>query len=688
MCGAMKTGQTRLRKTALVAILAAGVSALVLIQHGAATNPLLDDGVTSGLPSGTAAFAAPDKPFGSVEALKTGLDALSSRDMPEARAIRDSLPSDSLDRHILAWAIAMKGGREVPSTDIAKAASALPGWPGGKTLQRNLERALLWENPAPASVLRLLGSAQPLTPEGAIILARAQVELGKPDAARKVLSEIWRTAKMDAASEAAILTEFSVLIPTADHRFRMERMFYADRPASAMRLAKLARAEPLAIAWNAVLQRDPKAAKLMEAVPAELRGAGYMFARAEYLRRQKQYEAAAGAIAKAPRDQAALVDPDAWWIERRVLSRELLAAGKPKLAYQVAAAHSAESPTNAADAEFHAGWYALRFLGDPATAAKHFGRIAELSEGPISRARAYYWLGRTAEAGGPGSAADYYENAASFGTTFYGQLAAQKLGRKTLNVTYPAPSDADRSNFPRREAVRALTRLAEASYAPLADTLYLDLAEQLTSPGELALLAVIAEQRNNHYLALKVGKIAAQRGLDIGALSHPIGAIPASANISASGTALAYAIARQESEFNIGAVSSAGAHGLLQLMPGTAEEVARKVGLPFSKIRLTTDAAYNATLGAAFLGQQLERFRGSYILTFIGYNAGPRRADQWVRRYGDPRGKDLDAVVDWIEGIPYAETRAYVQRVMENYQVYKMRLSGKFDIENDLLNGR
>ena len=210
----------------------------------------------------------------------------------------------------------------------------------------------------------------------------------------------------------------------------------------------------------------------------------------------------------------------------------------------------------------------------------------------------------------------------------------------------------------------------------------------MVSPGELALLAAMAEKRGDHFLALRVGKIAMSRGLDIGALSHPVGVIPASANISGAGKALAYAIARQESEFNVGAVSGAGARGLLQLLPGTAKEVAKKSGLPYSKARLTTDAGYNATLGAAFLSEQLGRFDGSYVLTFAGYNAGPRRAQDWVKKYGDPRGQGIDAVVDWIERIPFTETRGYVQRVMENYEVYKMRLSGKFDIVDDLVNGR
>src|SRR5690606_30829968 len=168
--------------------------------------------------------------------------------------------------------------------------------------------------------------------------------------------------------------------------------------------------------------------------------------------------------------------------------------------------------------------------------------------------------------------------------------------------------------------------------------------QDLTSVGELALLAVMAEQKRDHFLALRIGKWAAARGLNVDALAHPVGAIPSTANISGAGKALAYAIARQESEFNIAARSGVGALGLLQLMPGTARDMARKAGLSYSAGRLTTDAAYNATLGSHYLDEQLSRFSGSYILTFAGYNAGPRRAQEWVDRYGDPRGKNIDAV--------------------------------------------
>lgn len=465
-------------------------------------------------------------------------------------------------------------------------------------------------------------------------------------------------------------------------------MFYADRVGSAQRVAMLAGAKELADAWAAASEGDKNTPKLLAAVPAEQRSAGYLFAEAEYLRKRKKFGDAAALILKAPTDRAALVDPDAWWVERRVLSRELVDKGDMKTAYRIVSTHMAESPTNAADAEFHAGWYALRGLKDPAKAAEHFSRIANLAQGNLSLSRAYYWLGRAAEAGGPGDAKEYFTKASAFGTTFYGQLAGERVGSRTLNIASPQPSDIDRQSFSKREAVSAIGRLQEAGYERYANTLYVDLAGQLTSPGEVALLAEMAEKRGNHFLALRIGKIAAANGVNVGALSHPIGVIPETANISGSGKALAYAIARQESEFNVSAVSRVGALGLLQLMPSTAEQLAKKAGMAFSQTKLTTDAGYNATLGAAFLGQQLDRYNGSYVLTFAGYNAGPRRADQWIKRYGDPRGKDIDTVVDWIERIPYAETRSYIQRVMENYEVYKMRISGEFDIVGDLVNGR
>ena len=326
---------------------------------------------------------------------------------------------------------------------------------------------------------------------------------------------------------------------------------------------------------------------------------------------------------------------------------ELVDIGDMRTAYDLVATHAGESPANAADAEFHAGWYALRGLKDPAKAETHFQRIATIAEGPISLSRAYYWLGRAAEAGGPGDAQDFFARAAAYGTTFYGQLAGERIGRSVLDLADPVPSDADRRTFSAREAVGAIARLQEAGYERYADALYIDLAGQLTNPGEVALLAAMAERQGNHFLALKAAKIAAGNGVDVGGLSHPLGAIPETADISGSGKALAYAIARQESEFNAGAVSRVGALGLLQLMPDTAKQLASKAGLDFSQARLTSDAGYNATLGAAFLSQQLDRFDGDLEKALAAYNAGPGRVQQ---AGGVPRIRETQTYVTAVMG--------------------------------------
>ncbi len=415
--------------------------------------------------------------------------------------------------------------------------------------------------------------------------------------------------------------------------------------------------------------------------------AAYQFLKIRYLRRAERYNEATDLMLKAPRQASALVDPDAWWVERRILSRELLDLGKPQLAYKLVSAHAAESPTMAAEAEFHAGWYALRALNQPKTAAPHFAKIAEISSRPISASRAFYWLGRSAEAGSGGDARDYYRRSAHFGTTFYGQLSAAKLSEKHLSLSIQdqrkriarglrAVPPCRQSSGWNRSAIAVAQRRSTISFR----------RNSTVSANWLCWRSWPSATRTTIWRCASAKMLHCEVLMLV--LSHPLGAIPANANISGSGKALAYAIARQESEFNVGAVSKAGARGLLQLMPATAKSVATRNGMSFSAPRLTTDAGYNATLGAHFLGEQLDRFNGSYVLTFAGYNAGPRRASEWVEKYGDPRGKPIDQVVDWIERIPYSETRNYVQRVMENYEVYKARLTGSADIQTDLIYGR
>jgi soluble lytic murein transglycosylase len=620
--------------------------------------------------------------------LKSGLEAISSN-VATARKIRDGMRAGSLDRQILTWAIAMSGEKGVPSFEIAQASQELQGWPGLSALRAQSEKALFNENPPAAQVIAAFGATTPTTTEGAIALARAHLANGDRAQARAVIAGRWHSEAMDVNQENLVLRHFDSVLTVADHKRRMDMLLYRERVAQAERFASKGEAQSLFKARAAVIRSADNAGALINAVHASWHNdPSYLFARIEHLRQQDRYEEAVALLARVPNDPDALVDPDAWWNERRIIARGLLDKGDARAAYQVAAGHSAQSLVDRVDAEFHAGWFALRALNDARTAARHFNTILQVSSRPLSVSRAHYWLGRAAEAGGPGNAANHYALAAQHQTTYYGQLAAAKIGRTGINVSYPTPSDADRARFAANPAVVAIQRLENAGQERRAQSLYRALAEEMTSPGELALLAVMAERKGDHTTALRVGKWAYNRGVDVSALAFPIGAIPASANIASSGKALAYSIARQESEFNKAAVSPADARGLLQLLPGTAKGVAARHGLSYAPARLTQDAGYNATLGAHYLGEQISDFGGSYILTFIGYNAGPRRVPQWIERYGDPRGKSIEDVVDWVERIPFPETRNYVQRVMENYQVYKARLGAPTDIVADLRYGR
>lgn len=621
--------------------------------------------------------------------LKAGLDALSSRDPMRAISVRNGMRVGTLDRHILTWAIASSGQKGVPSAEIATAAQELQGWPGLAKLRSYSERALYDENPAPASVLAAFGDTAPETTNGAMILSRALVATGKQAQAAKYIRKVWRGEVLDKATEDKILAEFAGLLAVGDHKARMEYLMYRNRAAQAKRFGDMGQAQSLYNAWNAVATKATNAGQLLASVDGKWGGdPGYLFARIEYLRKQDKYAEAGALLQKMPRDRDELVNAGEWWNEQRIVSRGLVDQGQFKAAYRIVANHVASSPTDIVEAEFHAGWYALRGLEDPKTAETHFRKILDVSNGPISVSRAWYWIGRAAEAGGPGKASEFYAKAASYPTTFYGQLAGEKLGRKTLNVSYPSPSYADRERYQAREAVQAIARLESAGHGWRANSLYLSLADQMQSPGELAILSAQAERSGNHHLSLQVGKIAYSRGIDVAALAFPLGVIPTSANISGSGKALAYAIARQESAFNPAAVSVADARGLLQILPGTAKAVAKRHNIAYSADKLTADAGYNATLGAHYLGEQIDAFGGSYVMTFIAYNAGPKRVPEWIARYGDPRGQSVDAIVDWIERIPFPETRNYVQRVMENYEVYKARLGQPTDIERDLIGGR
>jgi soluble lytic murein transglycosylase len=503
--------------------------------------------------------------------------------------------------------------------------------------------------------------------------------------------EAWRNDPMSADVEKQVLARYSELLSRADHKARMEKRLFAADNETAMRAARRLGGADLAIAHAriALNGKGGNAKKLLEAVPAEAHhDAGYIFAHVHVLRHDDKIAQAAQVMLSAPRDLAQIHDPEEWWVERRILSRKLLDIGDARSAYLVV--RDAAEPTkenSRVERHFMAGWLALRFLDDPATAATHFARIQEASIHPTSLARSHYWLGRAAQAAHrPDQARAEYQAAARSSAAYYGQLARARLGLGALALAATPATPDKRASVERLELVRALEILYALNERSLVIPLMADLGDKLDDVGALSALGKLAEQQQDARAMLHLGKAAVARGLPLDYYAFPTVGVPRYSPIGPEiDSAVLFAIIRQESAFNPADWSSAHAMGLMQVTPVAARDTCKRFGCKYDVKRLKGDTPYNLQLGAAELGGVMQDYRGNYILAFAAYNAGRGRVSEWIERFGDPRDPKVDPI-DWVERIPFMETRNYVQRVMENMQVYRTRFGSNapLTIESDL----
>ena len=618
------------------------------------------------------------------ETFRTVVSAVRNRRTEQARAARDRLPAGSFERHVADWVIAAHG-TSVPATELAAVLASHADWPLEQRVRIRLERAILRSDPGPEALVLAFSAAAPESIAAQTALAEAHLAAGDRDAAASLVRRIWRDETLDASEESSLGRRFGSLLRREDHRARLERLLAVDRLRAAARIAGDAGATRLAAAFSAVTRKNRDAGRRLAAVPAFQRtDPAYAVARSRHERRRENFADAAAVLrqSKASSTQAL---GDALWREHRIVAKELLRRGNAAGAYRLASRSVAVGAKARADAAFLAGWIALRRRNDPARAERHFADLAGIATLPPTKARAGYWTGRAREQAGRNASAAY-RRAARYDTTFYGQLAAARLGQ-AIAVDRARPSDAAERRLAATPLYAAMRLLESADAQGYARAFRTALAQRLDDPAMLAQIALEAERRGDHRSALLVGRLAAARGLPVDSLSHPLGAIPSGHGLSKGHLALAYAVARQESSFQIDARSGANALGLMQLLPGTARQTARGVGLPYSLPRLTRDPAYNVRLGTSFLVSQVEAFGGSLPLALAAYNAGPRRAREWARDIGDPRTMSPDDAVDWIESIPFAETRAYVQKVLANRGVYRTRLIGAGDHTVSALNG-
>jgi soluble lytic murein transglycosylase len=599
--------------------------------------------------------------------------------------------------------------RHGPATGNAAAIEAFrlahPDWPGQDELREKAEMALFLTDAEPDEVKAFFGASAPQTGAGKAALASVYKKDGDEAKARELVISAWRDHALNAAIEKKILDRYSSWLTVEHHRARIDRLLYPDEKGAteaALRVSKLLSADEQkkVAARIAVVKRGGNAGKLFDALPKSAVEAdvGLRFNRIQWLRRTKdkeRREQAWNLLLDTPGEPNILLDLNNWWTERRINCRGALNDGNPKVAYEIAAKHGLVSGDGFIEAEFLAGWIALRFLNDPHTALRHFVALRGAATSSKSIALGEYWLGRTALAlGDTASAKVHFHGAAKYPQYFYGQLGRQTLDSRPAHLEITStqlPTKADIQTFLARDAVRAIGVARATGYDGALPQFYLALSRKLTNPSEVVLLVELAKITGHPQIALRAAKIAFNRDLPVGDYALPIGGIPTFKSLLSDRVdlALVHALSRQESEFNAAAKSPVGASGLMQLMPATARMVAKQYKVKYSADQLT-NAAYNTQLGEAFLRGVIDDYGGSYFLALAAYNAGGGRVADWIKQFGDPRDPNVDPV-DWIERIPFTETRQYVIKIMESLQLYRSRLAGPkqaLQLVQDLNRGR
>lgn len=563
-----------------------------------------------------------------------------------------------------------------------------PAWPDRALLTARMEEAIFTQGGSAAAMKEHFKAMPPATGIGYAALASAHLIDGDEATAKTLASKAWREYNLPASLESGFLDRFGKLLEPADHKWRFDRLVMDDirwrdernaRAAIARRVVPLLPAADQKAAPGRIAMLLGGKQPVAAAGPAASQDWGAVFHRIQALRRSGKTDDAAKLMLGAPTDAAKIVSPDDWWTERRQLAYGALKSGKPKLAYDLVKEAGPLSVNPLKEQTFMAGWLALRYLKDAKLAEPHFQAMTKAADGPLSRAKAAYWLGRTAEVTGDKAAAEaHYRDATADPDTFHGLLARQKLepGQHSIFVKPPAePTDEQIARFTSSDAVKAVVVARKASLdRNLLQGFIVHLRSVFASEAEVAMVAHLAEAVGDTQMAVRTGKAAISDRKNLLYYAYPVHSFPAYTPLrKPPETAFLLGIARQETEFNIQTVSGAGAKGLLQVMTVTAKDVCANYKVKCDIPRLLSDPSYNTMLASAYIGDRMEEFSGSYILTAAGYNAGPGRAREWIREFGDPRDPGVDPI-DWIERIPIQETREYVSKVLANVQIYRARL--------------
>jgi soluble lytic murein transglycosylase len=574
-----------------------------------------------------------------------------------------------------------------------------PSWPLKDKLQSKAEAALTGTENV-QDIISWFETNTPLTPRGAEFYARALITVGNGERATKTIREAWQHLEFTDAELNTFHNEFESYLTRADHNKRASRLLMRENIAavqpllpwlgSAGRLVAEARIALIGDAGNAQEKLDK--------VPLALRNdAGLIYDRLKNDRRNEQNMQMLKLFLKAPPPEPKQ-DEDLWWRERNLLVRRLMDEHRYRDAWNLVSRHGLSEGENFANAEWLAGWLTLRKLNKPEVALKHFITLRNGVKSPVSVSRAAYWCSRAAQVLGQKEQAQrWLTEAKTFPGTFYGQVALRGgITGKTplLHSRRPRVDAALHHSFENRPFIQVIRLLTAVKAKHLCEPFIVKLAQEITNPGEQIFMIELVSRNCGSYYGILTAKKLPLKNLPLIEAAYPLLSRHFDHETRRTNSPLVHAIIRQESRFKADAISPAGAQGLMQLMPKTALHTAQKIKYNHKSVppakhakkgRLGGKALGNAlggslsnpdvniALGCAHVRDLLDKYNGSLILTIAAYNAGGKAVDKWLEQYGDPRSPGVD-LVDWIETIPYAETRNYVQRVLENYAWYKQQL--------------
>ena len=601
------------------------------------------------------------------------------KDYPGARRLA-ARGNEPLLGEFFAWLELTRTKGDGDFAELSAFLDSHPGWPRLGEIRRRAEESLP-DGLTPAELLAWFGEESPSTVDGALRLAEALRANGQEVAARRLLRETWVTGRFTRSQEGTFLDRYRDLLRRDDEMARLETLLERRSVAAARRQARrLGSGYPeLAEARLRLALDRPGVDHAIGRLPAALQNdPGLLYERARWRQRRGRTE---GVIELIDRAGPVIRRPERWWRLRHWAARRAFGEGDMPTAYRLANGHDLKKGTGFADGEWLAGWIALRFLDDPKRAYDHFVRLHDGVGTPISLARGAYWAAEAAAAlGDEENATRWYRRASRHATAFYGQLASARLGEPLdLDLGYRvAPGPDATASFKDRDLVRLVRLLGAFDQRKHQETFLGHLRRQADSDLEYDLVAALAVSVGRPDQALLTAKQARRKGMLLAAQLFPLprGLGDDVTAVSVPEPALVLAVIRQESAFDAHAVSRAGARGLMQLMPATAHKVAHEINVTYRKALLTQDPALNLRLGRAYLDGLLQDYGGTNILALAAYNAGPHRVRRWIKDFGDPRDPDVDPV-DWVESIPFDETRNYVQRVMEGLVVYRLALTGQ-----------